>query len=178
MPGATRSQALTTRQYHSQPQDSHLQLFLTKIGDAVREETDGRLIVTVYARNNGVAAGDPELLTQLQAGELEFFTLNGNILSHAHPAADTQGIPFAFSSSQQVAAFNDGAFGDYLRSELMSKRIQLIPFGSMENGFKQITSVDRPIHKVDDLHGFDDAVNPSRTLTSLTLAGKLHPRST
>jgi TRAP-type C4-dicarboxylate transport system substrate-binding protein len=54
----------------------------------------------------------------------------------------------------------------------------LIPFGSMENGFKQITSVDRPIHKVDDLHGFDDAVNPSRTLTSLTLAGKLHPRST
>jgi tripartite ATP-independent transporter DctP family solute receptor len=154
MPGLARSQTFTARQYHPQPEDSHLQIYLRKIWDAVREETNGRLSVTVYARNNGAAAGDPELLMQLQAGELEFFALNGNILSQAHPAADTQGVPFAFSSSQQVAALNDGEFGNYLRRELVNKGIQLIPFGSMENGFKQITSVDRPIRRADDLRGF------------------------
>jgi tripartite ATP-independent transporter DctP family solute receptor len=151
-----RAQTLTARQYHSQPEDSHLHLYLRKIWDAVGAETNGRLSVTVYARNNGEAAGDPDILKQLQAGELEFFTLNGNILSQAAPApaADIQGIPFAYSSSRQVAALNDGEFGDYLRHELASKGIQLIPFGSMENGFKQITSVERPIRKASDLRGF------------------------
>jgi TRAP-type transport system periplasmic protein len=110
--------------------------------------------VKVYARNNQANVGDPELLKQLQAGKLEFFTLNGNLLSQAHPAADIQGTPFAFSSSEQIAAVNDGDFGNYLRRELENKGIQLIPFGSMENGFKQITSVDRPIQTANDLHGF------------------------
>jgi TRAP-type C4-dicarboxylate transport system substrate-binding protein len=88
LPSLARAQTFNARQYHSQPEDSHLHIYLTKIWDAVRQQTGGRLAVTVHARNNAVAAGDPELLTQLQAGELEFFTLNGNILSHAHPAAD------------------------------------------------------------------------------------------
>jgi tripartite ATP-independent transporter DctP family solute receptor len=156
LPRPARSQSFTARQYHSQPKDSHLQLYLTKIWDAVRQETNGRLNVTVYPRNNGTTVGDPEIFTQLQAGKLEFFALNGNILSQAAPApaADIQGIPFAFSSSQQVAALNDGEFGNFLRRELVSKGIQLIPFGSMENGFKQITSVDQPIQKASDLRGF------------------------
>ena len=154
MPRLARSRSLTARQFHSQPEGSHLDIYLTKIWNAVREETNGRLSVTIYPRNNGIAVGDAEILTQLQGGRLEFFTLNGNILGHAHPAANIQGIPFAFSSSEQLTALNDGAFGAYLRRELVSKGIQLIPFGSMENGFKQITSVDRPIQEAKDLRGF------------------------
>jgi TRAP-type transport system periplasmic protein len=152
--GTTRSGLIAASQYHGQPETSYLHTYLTKIWNAVREETAGRLNVTVYARNNRSSMGDVELLEQLQAGQLEFFTLNGNILGHAHPAANIQGIPFAFSSSRQVATLNDGAFGTYLRRELELKGIQLIPFGSLENGFKQITSVDRPIRKASDLRGF------------------------
>src|SRR6201996_5297699 len=90
-------------------------------------------------------SGTQKFFTKVQTGEIELFALNGNILSQAAPApaADIQGIPFAFSSSQRVAALNDGEFGNYLCRELVSKNIQLIPFGGMENGFKQITSVDR-----------------------------------
>jgi TRAP-type C4-dicarboxylate transport system substrate-binding protein len=36
----------------------------------------------------------------------------------------------------------------------VSKGIQLIPFGCMENGFKQITSVDQPVQRANDLDGF------------------------
>jgi len=153
VPNLARAQPFTARQYHSQPQGSHLDLYLTKIWDAVRAETDGDLSVTVRPRNNGLAAGDPEVLSMLQAGSPEFFTLNGNILSNVQPEADIQGIPFAFTSSQQVAALNDGAFGTFLRAKLVSKNIQLIPFGCMENGFKQITTVDQPISNADDLRG-------------------------
>jgi tripartite ATP-independent transporter DctP family solute receptor len=154
MPSLLRAQSFQARQYHVQPEESHLHIYLEKIWSAVREETNGRLSVKVYPRNNNVAAGEPELLKQVQEGGLEFFTLNGNILSQAHPAADIQGIPFAFSSSMQIAALNDGEFGGYLREELLSRGIQLIPFGAMENGFKQITAVEKPIEKAEDLRGF------------------------
>jgi TRAP-type C4-dicarboxylate transport system substrate-binding protein len=63
MPRPAHSQTFTARQYHSQPKDSHLQLYLAKIWDAVREETNGRLSVTVCARNNGATVGDPEIFT-------------------------------------------------------------------------------------------------------------------
>jgi TRAP-type transport system periplasmic protein len=148
-----RTKVFLAKQYHSQPPRSHLDLFLRKIWDTVRAETGGDLNVTVYPQNGGVPLGDPEVLTQLQAGSPEFFTLNGNILSNVQPEADIQGIPFAFTSSLQVAALNDGDYGEYLRSKLVAKNIQLLPFGGMENGFKQITSVDRPIRNVDDLRG-------------------------
>ena len=37
--------------------------------------------------------------------------LNGNILSQAHPSADIQGIPFAYTTSEQVTSLTDGALG-------------------------------------------------------------------
>ncbi len=177
MPNLLRAQNFIARQYHVQPEGSHLHIYLEKIWSAVREETGGRLAVTVYPRNNGVAAGEPELLKQVQAGELEFFTLNGNILSQAHPAADIQGIPFAFTSSAQIAALNDGEFGAYLRKELVTRGVQLIPFGGMENGFKQITSVAKPIQKAEDLHGFKMRVPNGRLFLAFYRALGADPKA-
>jgi len=151
---AVRAQSFKARQYHPQPAASHLHVYLTKLWDAVRVETGGRLDVTVYAQNNGVPIADPEILKQLQAGGLEFFVLNGNILSQAYPPADIQGIPFAFSTSEQVTSLTDGALGDLMRDGLAGAGVYLIPFGGMENGFKHITSVEKPIRTAADLQGF------------------------
>jgi len=154
LPRTVRAQNFKARQYHPQPAASHLHIYLTKLWDAVRIETSGRLDVTVYAQNNGVPIAEPEILKQLQAGELEFFVLNGNILSQAHPSADIQGIPFAFTTSEQVTSLSDGALGDLMRPELAGAGVYLIPFGGMENGFKHITAVAKPIRNAADLEGF------------------------
>jgi TRAP-type transport system periplasmic protein len=153
-PRAARSQSFVARQYHPQPVASHLHVYLTKLWDTIREETGGQLDVTVHAQNNGVAIADPEILEQLRHGELEFFVLNGNILSQAHPSADIQGIPFAFTTSEQVTSLTDGKLGDVMRDGLASAGVYLIPFGCMENGFKHITSVAKPIRTATDLEGF------------------------
>jgi tripartite ATP-independent transporter DctP family solute receptor len=154
MPNLLRAQSFQASQYHAQPEGSHLHIYLEKIWNAVRAETNGRLDVTVHPRNNGVAVGEPELLEQIQVGELEFAMFNGSFLARIHPAADIQSIPFAFSDSQQAAALIDGELGAYLRQELAPHGVQLIPFGGMENGFKQITSATKPIERVEDLRGF------------------------
>src|SRR5712664_2049998 len=88
------------------------------------------------------------------SGGLEFFVLNGNILSQAHPSADVQGIPFAFTTSEQVTSLTDGALGALMREGLAGAGVYLIPFGGMENGFKHITSVAKPIRAAADLEGF------------------------
>jgi TRAP-type transport system periplasmic protein len=149
-----RSQSFVARQYHPQPAGSHLHIYLTKLWDAVRKETGGQLDVTVYPQNDGALIADPEILKQLQSGGLEFFVLNGNILSQAHPSSDIQGIPFAFTSSEQVTSLTDGKLGDLMRDGLASAGVYLIPFGCMENGFKHITAVSKPIRTAADLEGF------------------------
>jgi TRAP-type transport system periplasmic protein len=151
---AARSQSFVARQYHPQPAVSHLHIYLTKLWDAVREQTGGQLDVTVHAQNNGAAIADPDILKQLRYGELEFFVLNGNILSQAHPSADIQGVPFAFTTSEQMTSLTDGKLGDVMRDGLAGAGVYLIPFGCLENGFKHITSVAKPIRTAADLEGF------------------------
>src|SRR5258708_18173720 len=140
-----RAQSFKAQQYHPQPVTSHLHIHLTRLWDAVRAETDGRLDVTVYAQNNGVPIADPDILKLIQSGELEFFVLNGNILSQAHPVADIQGIPFAFATSEQVTSLTDGELGALMRRELAGAGVYLIPYGGQEKRVKNNTPVAQTI---------------------------------
>ena len=119
LPRIARAQSITARQIHSQPETSHLHIYLSKIWNAVREETNGRLDVTVFHQNSGLALGPNNILETLQSGELEFYTLNGNIISRAHPVTDIQGIPFAFSSAEQATRLWDGELGAYMTAEIV-----------------------------------------------------------
>jgi tripartite ATP-independent transporter DctP family solute receptor len=141
------------RQFHNQPAQSHQHKFLVDLWDAVRSQTGGRFDVSVYAQNGNVPGSDPQALEMLVRGELEFFTLMGGILGKVVPAAEIQGLPFAFTSHEQVHRANDGALGEYLTRECAAKGIHRFPRGLMENGFRHIGMVDRPIRTADDLSG-------------------------
>src|SRR5258708_40261666 len=68
------------RQFPNQPAQSHQQQFLVALWEQVKEETGGRLAVTVYPQNNNIPGSDPRALDMLQAGTLQFFTPIGGIL--------------------------------------------------------------------------------------------------
>jgi tripartite ATP-independent transporter DctP family solute receptor len=154
LPRRARAQSITARQIHSQPETSHLHIYLSKIWDKVREETNGRLDVTVFHQNSGLAVGPTNILDTLRSGELEFYTLNGNIISRSHPVTDIQGIPFAFPTAEHATRLWDGALGAYMAEELAPTGIRLIPYGGIENGVKQIITIDKPITNASDLEGF------------------------
>ena len=71
LPRRARAQSITARQIHSQPETSHLHIYLSKIWDKVREETNGRLDVTVFHQNSGLAVGPTNILDTLRSGELD-----------------------------------------------------------------------------------------------------------
>jgi tripartite ATP-independent transporter DctP family solute receptor len=151
--GRERAPQWRARQFHNQPAQSHQQTFLVDLWEQVRKETDGRLVVTVYPQNNNIPGSDPAALDMLQSGELEFFTLMGGILGRKVPVAEIQGLPFAFTSHEQVHRANDGALGEYIGRECAAQGIYRFQYGLLENGFRNISMVERPVRTADDLRG-------------------------
>ena len=141
------------RQFHNQPEQSHQHQFLVKLWDAVKQETNGRFACTVFPQNDNIAGSDPAALKMLLSGELEFFTLMDGILGKAVPVTEMQGLPFAFTSHEQVHRVMNGEFGDYLRREMSAKGIYGFPYGVLENGFRHISMIDGPIRAASDLGG-------------------------
>lgn len=141
------------RQYHYLSQDSHVHPFLVDLWQEVREATGGQLSVTVHAKNEGLPSSHLAIVDLLIAGEVEFYVLMGGILGPLVPAMEIQGLPFAFRDHAQVHATLDGPLGEYLRQQLRPVGIHALPYGLMENGFRHISTVDRPIRSAADLDG-------------------------
>jgi tripartite ATP-independent transporter DctP family solute receptor len=141
------------RQFHNQPAESPLHTSLVNLWAAVKTETGGRVQVQTFPENDGLPGGDPVALQMLIGGSLDFLTLNGGLIGSVVPAANVQGIPFAFRSLEQVFAALDGDLGNYLGDEMRAKGIYAVPRGCFDNGFQQITCATRPIRAAADLPG-------------------------
>jgi tripartite ATP-independent transporter DctP family solute receptor len=144
---------VTGRQFHNQPEKSHLHGFLVDLWEQVRRETGGGLEITVHAQNAGIPGSDPAALKMLISGEVEFIVLMGGLLGDVVPAAGIQGLPFAFTSHAQVHAADAGPLGEYLRREMLAAGIRGFGGGLMENGFRHIVMREKPIRGVEDLDG-------------------------
>ncbi len=47
----------------------------------------------------------------------------------------------------------DGELGTYLRNDLAARGVYAVPYGLMENGFRHISTIDRPIVSANDVAG-------------------------
>ncbi|MBY0269189.1 MAG: TRAP transporter substrate-binding protein [Burkholderiales bacterium] len=141
------------RQYHYLSANSHVHPFLVDLWREVEQATGGRFAATVTASNAGLPGSHLAIVDLLIAGEIEFYVLMGGILGPLVPAMEIQGLPFAFSDHAQVHRTLDGPLGGYLRRELAAKGIHALPHGLLENGFRHISTTDKPINQAADLEG-------------------------
>lgn len=140
-------------QYHNQTAESPLHRRLVEMWAAIREETRGRVETQIFTENNKHPGSDPAVLGMLVAGEIQFFTLMGGILSGVVPATDVQQVPFAFRSAAHAHQAADGPLGAYLRQEMAAKGIIGFPVGAFDNGMRQMAGTKRPIATPADLAG-------------------------
>lgn len=131
--------------------DHPLNVQMKECWEAVRVQTGGRLDVAVFPNNQ--LGGDTQMLAQLRAGALQFFTLDGGILGNVVPLAQIQGVGFAFNDSAAAFTAMDGSLGDYVRKAIRAAGLYVHP-KMWENGMRQITSSTHAIKSVDDLNGF------------------------
>ena len=155
------------RQFHNQPAESHIHPYLVALWDEVRAATGGDLDIAVCAQNAGIPGSDPQALSMLAAGELEFFTLMGGILGQVAPEAELQGVAFAFDSPAQVFAAMDGELGAFLDARTRPHGVRMVRGGCFENGFRWMFGIDRPILAPIDLRGMRMRIPSGQTFEDL-----------
>lgn len=150
------------RQFHNQPEDSHQHRFLVDLWAEVRAATG--LEVTVHASNAGVSGSDPRVLAMVIGGELEFATMMGPLIAAHVPAAEIQGVPFAFRDSAQAHAAMDHLAG-HLHAEMRAHGLAWL--GVFENGMRHVCSVSRKVSTPADLQGYRVRVPAARIYAEL-----------
>ena len=142
---------------------------------AIAEQSKGRIELQLYPNNQ--LGTDTDMLSQVRAGAIDFFTLSPLILGTLVPAAQISGIGFAFKDYSQVWPAMDGELGAHVRKQIEAKSTLFAFEKIWDNGYRQITNSTRPIKTSDDLKGMKLRVPPSPLWTSMFKAFDAAPTS-
>lgn len=136
---------------HNLPVSHPLHVRAVQMWKAVREQSAGRLDVTIFPNNQ--LGNDPAMLGQLRSGAVQFFTMSGGLLGSVMPVAQIENLGFAFKNSAAAFRTMDGELGAYLRGEMQSRGLTGMD-RMWDNGMRQITTSTKPVRDVTDLAGF------------------------
>ncbi|ACL58347.1 TRAP transporter substrate-binding protein [Methylobacterium nodulans] len=144
--------------------DHPLNLAMGRVRDRVAQETDGKVTIELFPKNQ--LGSDADMLSQLRSGALELFAQTGVLMSTLVPVASISGIGFAFPSYDKVWEALDGPLGQHIRKAFEKANLVCME-RSYNHGFRQTTSSTKPIRTPDDLNGFRIRVPPSPLWTSM-----------
>ena len=163
--GRARAAADFTYKFATNVPASHpLNVRLLESFARIKAETNGAFEIQLFPSNQ--LGADTDVLGQLRAGAVEFFTLSGLILSTLVPLASINGIGFAFNDYPTVWKAMDGELGAAIRAEIAKANI-LAMDKIWDNGFRHITMSTKPIRTPDDLKEVKMRVPVSPLWTSM-----------
>jgi len=173
--GARAQSAEFTYKYANNLPVTHpMNLRAKEAADKIKQETNGRVEIQIFPNNQ--LGSDTDMLSQVRSGGVEFFTLSPLILSTLVPNASISGIGFAFPNYDTVWKAMDGELGAYVRGQIAKANLVVMD-KIWDNGFRQITSSNKPIQTPEDLKGFKIRVPVSPLWTSMFSAFGSAPAS-
>jgi TRAP-type transport system periplasmic protein len=142
--------------------------------DKIKERTSGKLVIQLFPAAQ--LGPDAQLIAQARLGGVQFINMAASVLATFVPDAGIVNVGFAFLNYDQVWKAMDGDLGKFVRGRI--GRTQLFMVGrSWDNGFRQMTSSNKPIRTPEDLKGFKMRVPSAPILTSLFTALGASPTS-
>ena len=154
--------------------DHPLNIYMGKARDKIVKESDGRVTIDLFPKNQ--LGSDADMLSQLRSGALELFAQTGVLMSTLVPVASINGVGFAYPDYGKVWESLDGKLGKHIRDSFAKAGLVCME-KSWNHGFRQTTSSTRPILKPDDFQGFKIRVPPSPLWTSMFKAFGASPVS-
>ena len=133
----------------------------------IKAATNGQLDIGLFP--NSQLGSDPDMLSQVRSGAIQFFNLSGLILSTLVPLAAINGVGFAFKDTDQALAAMDGKLGALVRAEIDKRGLVAHP-KIFDSGFRQTTSGVKPINTPEDLKAMKIRVPPAALWTSMFAA--------
>jgi TRAP-type transport system periplasmic protein len=116
----------------------------------IRAESNGSIEINLFP--DGQLGGDSDMLTQVRSGALELHSTAGIIITALAPAVGIINVPFAFKDYSVIWPAMDSDLGTHVRDAMSAANLHVFET-FWDNGYRQITSLPRPIHSPDDLHG-------------------------
>lgn len=135
---------------HNQPVHHPLHIRAQEAADRVFAESKGRLEIKIFP--NGQMGGDNDMLSQVRSGGIEMYTPASLGLSTLVPVAAINAIGFAFADYNQVWSAMDGKVGAHVRTQLEKAGLYALE-KVWDNGFRHITTSNKPITTVQDMAG-------------------------
>ncbi|MBK4738377.1 TRAP transporter substrate-binding protein [Noviherbaspirillum pedocola] len=165
MPKFARAAEINLKFGTNLPANHPLNIRANEAAERILKETGGQVQLNVFPNNQ--LGNDADMLSQLRAGAIDFFTVSGvNVLSQMVPVSSIYGLGFAFSDEDTVHRALDGDLGKYLRGKFT--KVGLMAMDNIwSSGFRQITNSVRPITTPDDLKNLKIRVPVSPLWTSL-----------
>ncbi|MDO9403180.1 MAG: TRAP transporter substrate-binding protein [Polaromonas sp.] len=129
--------------------DHPLGLGAQKFSDLVSQKSGGKMKVAIFP--NAVLGGDPQNLSAVRGGTLDFTSMATGLLAGIDKQFMVFDFPFLFNNAQEAYGLSDGPVGQRLMGGLADHG--LIGLGIWDLGFRNMTNSKRPIAKVEDLQG-------------------------
>jgi TRAP-type transport system periplasmic protein len=135
---------------HNLPMTHPLHIRAQQAVDRIKKESNGRLDIAIFPNNQ--LGGDTDMLSQVRSGGIELFTPSALVIATVVPVAAINAVGFAFSDYAQVWKAMDGKLGAHVREGIA--KANLYAFEKMwDNGFRQVTTSNKPIASAKDLDG-------------------------
>jgi TRAP-type transport system periplasmic protein len=134
---------------HGTAEDNPRHTAAMRFAALVAKGTGGRL--TVEVSPNAKLADDGAALDKLVDGSIDLSANSQGPLAKFIPELAALGLPYVFSTPQQVWRVLRGPIGEELKLKAASKGFVVLGF--WDNGFRHITNSKRPIYQPVDLKG-------------------------
>jgi TRAP-type transport system periplasmic protein len=139
----------TLRFAFSLAKDHPLGMGAQKFSDLVAAKSGGKMKVSLFP--NAVLGGDPQNLSAVRGGTLDFTSMATGLLAGIDKEFMLFDFPFLFNNAQEAYALSDGPVGTRLLAKLSDQG--LIGLGIWDLGFRNMTNSRRPIARFEDMQG-------------------------
>lgn len=134
---------------HVLAEDSPYHMALTEWAEEVKEATDGRIQITVFA--NSTLGNERDLIEAVQMGALDITLPNSAVLTNFTDALEVFDLPFLLANEEEAYAVIDGPIGDQMLESL--EDIGIVGLSMWENGFRYIANNKHEIRTPEDMVG-------------------------
>lgn len=134
---------------HSVAESHPYHLGLVKFAEIVKEKTDGKIQVEIYA--NAQLGNERDMIEGLQLETIDFVVSSTGPMSNFVPEIGVVDLPFLFRNREHAYAVLDGPIGQNLLKKFEEKQIMGLAF--WENGFRHLTNSKHPVNTPDDVKG-------------------------
>ena len=132
-----------------------------KIAELVKEESQGDVIIEVYADDRLAGGNTTQGVKMIASGAVDFAAYTSGTLSMLDQHMSIGTMPWAFQSYQDACRIIDTT-GEVYYEKLLARQ-GLVYLGSVHNGFRQISNDKHPVRTPEDLKTLKIRVPGNRT---------------